>query len=225
MQGRLGQDSALSWTKKPFPGGVCWDNYKQLYNAVAAWDDGQLLGLIQKLKGKWDAQRDSESCHIPGCQPHMLWGWTLPHGRPEHLPRAEPEALCGRKFFRKWKTCYKTLSLISSQPAAWPWGATLALLNVSISWLDWTCVCGGPYMFRWKSVCVREHECGCSWMDFRWTKMAQKLPNVCMHICTFSSGVWWFHHIEEWVTQKSYEWLTRSALWQAFYSSEFEGKI
>lgn len=84
-QGSPGQDSALSWTKKPFPGGVCWDNYKQLYNSVAAWDDGQLLGLIQKLKGKWDAQRGSESCHIPGRQPHMSRGWTHPHGKPGHF--------------------------------------------------------------------------------------------------------------------------------------------
>ena len=146
MQGCPGQDSALSWTKKPFPGGVCWDNYKQLYNSVAAWDGGQLLGLIQKLKGKWDAQRGSESCHIPGCQPHMSRGWTHPHGKPGHLPMAEPEAQCGRKFFRKWKTCCTTPSLISSQPAARPWGATLPLLNVSTFWLDWTCVCGRPYV-------------------------------------------------------------------------------
>lgn len=53
-------------------------------------------------------------------------------------------------------------------------------VSISISWLDWTCVCGGPYMFRWKSVCVREHECGCSRMDFRWTKMAPETTK-CLH--------------------------------------------
>lgn len=195
-QGSPGQDSALSWTKKPFPGGVCWDNYKQLYNSVAAWDDGQLLGLIQKLKGKWDAQRGSESCHIPGRQPHMSQGWTHPHGKPGHLPMAEPEALCGRKFFRKWKTRCTTPSLISSQPAARPWGATpperLNFLT-GLKLCMWAPICLGQSMCVWENTNVAVH--GWTWDEQR------RLRNYkCLH--AYLHFFIWFHQIQESITQK-----------------------